>query len=278
MPEIRITNVSVAPVHREPTFGSEIISTTYLWEQLDILETKDDWYRVRQEDRYSGWVAEFYLVGSTHRGIEQNYRSDNLVFPLHEGPQSNSAILRDATFLSRFPVTAREGEWVRLALPDGLEGWTEDRPRPLSPTPEGEAILQLATRCLGIQYSWGGKTPKGFDCSGFVQTVFQLNGMSLPRDSYVQAQLGQELPDDFNTWETGDLIFFSSKGGRITHVAISMGGGDFIHSSGYVRINSLDPEHGDLFSPRLQNNFVKATRVLGVLSSGITETKQETCD
>jgi len=126
-------------------------------------------------------------------------------------------------------------------------------------------VVCTARRWLGTPYVWGGVTPAGADCSGFVQSVYRLHGIALPRDSDLQARVGREVEaqGDFAALRPGDLLFFSERPGRITHVAISLGGSRTIHSAlsnGGVRINDLA---GDLEAEtRLRPLFVHARRVL----------------
>ncbi|MES2880872.1 MAG: NlpC/P60 family protein, partial [Bacteroidota bacterium] len=77
--------------------------------------------------------------------------------------------------------------------------------------------------------------------SGFVQTVFKLIGVPLPRDAYQQAEQGVPI-NNFNEARQGDVAFFKNENGRVTHVGILSGEGKIIHSSGKVRIDDLDSE------------------------------------
>jgi cell wall-associated NlpC family hydrolase len=89
---------------------------------------------------------------------------------------------------------------------------------------------------------WGGTTPKGFDCSGFVQRVFHLNGLVIPRDADWQARFGRpKQVGDSRDLATGDLIFFGKSVNRITHVAMYLTRGLYLQASGRVRYGSLDP-------------------------------------
>jgi cell wall-associated NlpC family hydrolase len=89
-----------------------------------------------------------------------------------------------------------------------------------------------------------------------------LNGIKLPRDSCKQAEVGIELSDNWQDWETGDLVFYSFYRNQITHVAIVVGEGIIIHSSGFVRFNSMRESDAELYNPRLSDAFVKACRIL----------------
>ncbi len=85
---------------------------------------------------------------------------------------------------------------------------------------------------------WGGRTPLGVDCSGFVQVVFKLMGIDMPRDAWQQAQAGRPVKK-FSEVRTGDLAFFASKE-DITHVGILLDNGEIIHALGKVRIDAID--------------------------------------
>lgn len=258
-----LTNVSIASIYRDAAFKSETTSQTHLGESLEVLEDKGDWLRVRQEDDYEGWVARFFVVDKPASWDTHNfYHHGELVSWVFQSPDTQSNTLRDITLLSRLPLLDQQGGWVQLLLPDGVQGWVQKSPRPLVDSVDVERLIQTAFGFQGIQYYWGGRSPKGFDCSGFVQTVYGLNGLRLPRDAYMQADVGTRVDDDFSNWEVGDLIFFSERSVKITHVAISLGGGDFIHASGFVKMNSVNPNHPDLYLEKYGIIFTRTMRVI----------------
>ena len=91
-------------------------------------------------------------------------------------------------------------------------------------TPEG-----TAERFIGVPYRWGGEsTVDGFDCSGLTMVVYQLNGLDLPRTSAEQWRAGR--PVDRDEMNRGDLVFFATRGGRVSHVGIYLGGDTFLHA------------------------------------------------
>ncbi len=263
MPKILLTNVSIAFIYREATYRSESISQTHLAETLQVLEEQADWVRVRQADKYEGWVSRAALVERPdHWNTHELFYPATQVTWIYQSPDRNSTTVRDVTLLSGLPVLGRQAGWVQIQLPDGKLGWLEDHPRHLVKTLDVEQLIQTAFSFLGIQYCWGGRSPKGFDCSGFAQTCFAVNGLELPRDAYLQADEGVLVEGDFNSWQIGDLIFFSERPGKITHVAIALGKGDFIHASGYVRLNSLNPQHQDLYHEKYARIFTRTMRIL----------------
>lgn len=92
-------------------------------------------------------------------------------------------------------------------------------------------VLATGDRYLGTPYRYGGGSPEGFDCSGFVQYVFGLHGIKLPRTSRQQSTVGRALPNDTGSLQPGDLLLFSSRGRGVNHVAIYAGNSRFIHAT-----------------------------------------------
>lgn len=92
-----------------------------------------------------------------------------------------------------------------------------------------EALTSVAESNLGARYVRGGRTPSGFDCSGFVQyCAKEALGIELPRTSYSQAQCGIDVPMD--SLQKGDLLFWGSKRGA-HHVGIYLGDGTYVHAA-----------------------------------------------
>ena len=128
-----------------------------------------------------------------------------------------------------------------------------------TPTAAVARILDAADEYVGVPYRYGGSSPSGFDCSGFVQYVFARNGVTLPRTSRQQAQVGQSLTPDWRAVAAGDLVMFADNG-PISHVAIYAGNNRIIHSSssgGGVRYDDLSTNRGSWFV----DHMVAARRV-----------------
>jgi cell wall-associated NlpC family hydrolase len=95
-----------------------------------------------------------------------------------------------------------------------------------------EEILRTAKKYLGVKYIWAANGPSAFDCSGFTKYVFKKNGISLPRYSGHQANLGKKIK--FENLEKGDLVFFDTAKKftqTVNHVGIFIGNHKFIHAS-----------------------------------------------
>ena len=109
-----------------------------------------------------------------------------------------------------------------------------------------DELIRTAKSFIGIPYKWGGESPKeGFDCSGLTMTVYQLNGLDLPRTSRQQWVSG--MPINRRQLSKGDLVFFATSGGhRVSHVGIYAGSDRFIHAprrGQRIRIASLSSSY-----------------------------------
>ena len=150
------------------------------------------------------------------------------------------------------------GERINIRKGDSSEGLIDGETM--------EAVIASAWRLRGVPYLWGGMSSKGVDCSGLVRICFLMNDILLPRNASEQVFCGEEIevsrPDIIGKTQEevkdgynrniaeeairnlgrGDLVFFGdTETGSITHVGIYLGGGEMIHASHLVRVNSLIP-------------------------------------
>jgi cell wall-associated NlpC family hydrolase len=193
---------------------------------------------------------------------------------VHKEPESSSVPLCTVVAGCILKSDYRKLGWTMVELANQQKGFVLDslvqnldewnKSRLLS----GENLEKTAQALLGIPYLWGGASVKGMDCSGFIKIVYRLNGMELHRDADQQAEQGTFIDpgNKFESLQKGDLLFFcqqarGKKSKHITHVGLYVGNRLFIHSSGRVRLSSLDPSSG-YFEKSLLKRFVRAQRII----------------
>jgi gamma-D-glutamyl-L-lysine dipeptidyl-peptidase len=245
---------NVANMHASPDRSSEQISQAVLGQVVTTYEECQGWFHVRTPDDYTGWVESRWTVsdmrGRSYASSGRIVRITNLFANILTWPDLKAEIITKAVIGTELETADEQGDWVIVRLPDGRPGSVRrfalelrDRavyPLPLAPT--GSEIAATAKRFIGVPYLWGGITPFGLDCSGFVQLVHRLNGMTLPRDSHLQAEDNSFKSVGDDALLPGDLLFFgtseSAQTGRsITHVGMALGNGKFIHSSSGAGVN-----------------------------------------
>ena len=250
-------NVSVSSHYRDATYSSEIISQGILGESVAVIERGDIFSKIRQADDYTSWISSDQLfVGPAPAG--KPLLGTSHFFRIHRDASSQSECIKDGIIGCNLVTAGEKDAWFKIILPDGNEGWAEKKHFGSFPPGTPSNILKCARDFLGYQYLWGGRSPKGFDCSGFVQTVFGLHGITIPRDSW-QQQKEHLLSKDHRDAEPGDLLFFGRTPEKVTHVALSLGNSRFIHASGWVRYNSFRDTDSD-FSQEHLKRFISVNR------------------
>ncbi len=250
-------NVSVSNQYCEPSYTSEVTSQGILGERVEILEHRLPFTKIRQMDGYESWISTDQVCeGATPDGLELMVKSHFV--RIHKEPSIFSEGIRDAVIGCTLTSAAEEGNWYMVVLPDGSRGWAEKKHFGTFAEFSAGNVITLAREFLGYQYSWGGRSPKGFDCSGFVQTIFHLLGVPVPRDAW-QQQRQKRVSTDYRKAKPADLLFFGKMVDDVTHVAISLGDERFIHASGWVKINSFR-EKDDDFSDHHLRTFISVNR------------------
>lgn len=120
---------------------------------------------------------------------------------------------------------------------------------------KGAQIAAIAQQYLHVPYVWGGSSPAGFDCSGFIYYLFSNQGFSLPRMADEQFEVGQWV--DKRDLLPGDLVFFETYEVGASHVGVYMGGDSFIHASSAVGEVTVTP----LSKPYYAARYLGARRV-----------------
>jgi hypothetical protein len=244
----------VAQLFAEPRVASAQISQLLAGRIAQVLETRDDWYRIRGPDEYEGWMHRGYLSTVPEDGARRSLATARISLGC---VTTNSAGSRRAMPLGAF-LTPDEHVRTGEAIPVAEQATAFPA--------EGGAITRSAQVYFeGTSYFWGGVTPWGADCSGIVQSVYWLHGVQLHRDAWQQAKQGTPGESDPAKALAGDLLFFSDRlDGHITHVAISLGGACLVHLAlgrGGYAIERLDDTR-DPYVRKLLDRFVTSRRIL----------------
>jgi hypothetical protein len=277
-----LVNNSVIHLRREPSSTKELVTQTLLGTPVRILKTEGGKSLIQVPDGYIGWVntAEVHALDADELAAYRE--AEKLVFNAQYGmaysePDEASMPVTDLVIGNILSKVSEESGYTQVKYPDGRLGWV--RSGELVPAEEifykttlKENLVQTSLQFHGIPYLWGGTSSKTIDCSGLICNVYFMNGIQLPRDADMQALIGKELTTEFvsDPLEPGDLLFFGRKASEgkeenVTHVAMYIGDGEYIHSAGYrerVSINSMDSTREN-FIERYPEIFVRAVRILG---------------
>lgn len=163
---------------------------------------------------------------------KQPAREENAAAPVPTSPVPDGAGVKPAD---------APGKEMRPALEPRIKKAPESAP--FLQRAKVAAVIATAKKYIGTPYKFGGTTPKAFDCSGYLQYVFQENGMMLPRTADEQFKLGRNAKTA--ELEAGDLVFFETYEKGASHCGIYLGGGKFIHASTSkgVRIDELSGDY-----------------------------------
>lgn len=274
-----IVRLSVANMRGDPEQSAELVTQAIMGFVVKVLRVHRGWYYVQTSDKYLGWMEDDSFVRCAKQNADAWIASRKLIVLatyefVRQEPSARSYPVSDLVAGSLLKNIGTSGAWIKVELPDGRTGFIpmssvadyETWKKNMRPTPEG--VERMAKSLLGIPYLWGGTSTKAMDCSGFTKTVYLMNGLQLNRDANQQADQGLDVSpgEKFENLRKGDLLFFGRKATndkpeRITHVAMYLNDRSFIHSSGWVHMNSLDSSSPIFDGGRLRT-FVRARRVI----------------
>jgi len=255
------------------------VSQARLAEPIRVLSQRDGWYEIEQSDTYRGWVSPTDVVLVT-KAYWDEYQQSEMVLITHHFvyiyPENDldpsgkdaSTITSGATLGTMLKLVNQESSAYKVELPDGKIGYLPLEQGQIIPRfnkiarGNADSIIALAKEFIGLPYYWAGTTPYGYDCSGFIQTIFKMNGIHLLRDADQQYEQGEEIATRDRLIK-GDVVFWSTYKPGASHVGIYIGNNEYIHSGGAngVWINSFDPTQPN-YSEKHDTSYIGARRFL----------------
>lgn len=225
--------VPVAPLYTAAQPTAEMCSQLLFGETVQLLETSHTFSRIRLLfDGYEGWclsnqlepIDEALALRDTHLVNGDLWREISFQEQPMQMPFGAPLNLFDhgKAQIGRYQVVYEGRFWNSSMAHENKE-----------------TIRWVADKYLNAPYLWGGRSPLGIDCSGFVQQVYRFMGIQLPRDAYQQAELGESI-GFLQEAHCGDLAFFDDAEGRIVHVGLLLNDHQVMHAYGRVRIDHID--------------------------------------
>lgn len=230
-----ITALSNIPIRLTNSHRSEMVSQLLFGETYEVLHTKGNWLNIKCSlDTYEGWID----AGQHTPLTEKDYQNINLTTAgicidlFYSAASSDKSV----TLVTGSTLPYFDGINFKLGKEKFIYNGQAVLPDQIRTV---NMLEKVATRYINVPYLWGGRTPLGIDCSGFVQVLYKCIGIALPRDAYQQADAGRAI----NFAEEalpGDLAFFHNDEGKVIHVGLILKEQKIIHASSMVRIDTID--------------------------------------
>lgn len=278
-----MVKLSVASLRTGGKHPAEMATQALMGTPVKMLETSGEWARVQTPDNYIAYIPSTSIVVKSEQELANWRKSKRIIvtenFATLMGTPSNDAdIISDLVLgdILEYDSTVN-GAWVKAITPDGRCGYITNKAvanfdewvqQPFN----ADLIITTAKKMLGSGYLWGGTSTKLTDCSGLTKVCYFANAIILQRDASQQALTGFRIaPEDWKSKaQKADLLFWGNKSGRVTHVGLYVDDGIYIHCSGMVKYNSLDPSN-ELY---LSTPFLSISRINGCIGeNGIIAVK-----
>lgn len=270
--------ISVASMRTAGRHSAEMATQALMGTPLRVLHKGGDWWHVQTPDGYIAWIPSSSIVAKTPAEMKEWRQARRFIvsspFQTRAWRTPTAKGLRDVVsdLVNGCIVTVPGNEVhvtdgrIGVELPNGRTGFVDtDDLTPIETWAaqnfDADRILDIAYSMEGTPYLWGGTSPKALDCSGLAKVSYYANGLILMRDASQQARTGRRIEAaNWRSCRPGDLLFFgNARTGKVTHVAIYDHDGNYVHSSGRVKRNSVDPESESY----LDTPFLHAVRIAG---------------
>ena len=254
-----MVKLSIATLRCEPKHSGEVATQALMGMPLRVMEKCGEWIRVQCPDNYIAYVPESSLIYMSQEQLDSWKRQERYIVTVYDdqlvAEAKGDETVSDLVLGNILTAVTKKGKWIQLSTPDGRTGWVrtsnvERFDKWAQQKLDLKKIENTARRMMGSSYLWGGTSTKVTDCSGLVKVSYFSNGIILQRDASQQALTGKKIAD-WHDAQLCDLLFFgNSATGRVTHVGLYLKDGKYIHCSGQVKINDLNPDSPDyLYSP-----------------------------
>ena len=254
-----VVDASSLRLRSEPTTSSSIVSSAPEGENVVILEKVDDWYKVIYDYRVGYMSGEFISVSENGDFEIGTGVVNTLSLNVRETPGTDATIVYQLSEDTVVDVVGVFDGWFKVNYETGTgyihPDYIDIKNVNLSDT--RILVTETAKQYIGTPYVYGGSSPRGFDCSGFVYYIFKSLGYSLPRTA--TSQMNSTLSITREQLMPGDLVFFNSTGGSgASHVGIYVGNDQFIHSPTPGRTVCIE----SLINSWYSKYYIGATRVV----------------
>lgn len=256
-----ICRLAIVPVRSEPSDRAEMTTQLLFGDHYSVSELSHDqkWVKINIAfDGYEGWID-----AKQHNSISLEYFEHLNHTDFKICTDTCSTILYKKQIIqivlgSILPIT--NIELFEVSGQFAFNGTSKNLGEKLG----FEYLKQIVPKFMNAPYLWGGKTPFGTDCSGFIQQLFKICGFRLKRDAAQQFSQGLVV-DSMKDAKPGDLAFFQDEKGKISHVGVLMEDQDIVHASGSVRKDKLDSK--GIFNEELTNYTHKLAGLRRILKS-----------
>jgi uncharacterized protein YgiM (DUF1202 family) len=252
-------NEPVVNMRESPSHESKVVSQTFFSEEVCLEKEANNWLSIRTPDGYSGWIESGSVVNRA-TPYETSLKVSRLVSHIYGIKDTEYGPIQSLPYGSKLQVLEEtDSRWLKIALPDGRECYIQKGDVAIEPVLSNKKeLVQFSQKFLDLPYTWGGRSSFGYDCSGFVQMLYNKIGVNLRRDSKQQIVDSRFQTIVIEELETGDLIFFGKSEQKIMHVGLYIGHQQFIHSTvrenkPWLRISNLSDfewsGHQDAYYP-----------------------------
>lgn len=278
--------ISVANLRSRPSHSAEMVTQATLGMPVNVYQKDGSWFQIQTPDHYLGWVDSGGIQLMRKAEFDAWQASEKVIYTKIYGnsfsnSDESSQVVSDLVAGNILSLVAEEGSFYEITYPDGRNAFVPKREASLflewksGLAYTNEALAETSKTMLGVPYMWGGTSIKGVDCSGFTKTIYFMNGIIIPRDASQQIHEGVLIDDskEFDKIIPGDLLFFGRKATdssseRVVHVGMWIGDNEFIHSSGKVRISTMDKE-SENFDEYNYNRYLRTKRILNETGEGL---------